>query len=161
MMQVNTAQARSTVYKQVTKPPVKITCTCMERKPELHLIFIPQMCHTFCSFNGFRQLGWNSQNAVCGTETRTLLYAADTDLRFTAGRWLTSICCFFCWRLWSEFNSFVYWLAKTHLMWLLTESTTQEKNTSPLLKGSIRQMLTFVRGTIGFPAPNVNQSVLV
>lgn len=77
------------VYKQVTIPPVKITDTCNESKCALHLMFIPRRCHSFCSFNGFRQLGWNCGNAVfvCVTETHWGICCkrVNTGVRFTVG----------------------------------------------------------------------------
>lgn len=82
------------LYKQVNKPPVKITYTYMERKCALHLIFIPQRCHSFCSFNGFRQLGWNSSNAafVYVTETHWGICCklVNTGVWFTGCHYLKS-----------------------------------------------------------------------
>lgn len=49
-------------------------------------------------------------------------------------------------------------------MWLLSESKNRKAQlyitARRLLKCSIREMLTFVQGTIGFPVPNVNQKAL-
>ena len=113
------------VYKQVTKPPVKITYTYMERKSALHLIFIPPRCHSFCSFNGFRQLGWNSGNAVfvCVTETHWGICCKAGEHRSAIHSWPLI---FFSVRVFEQ-NQTAFSIGwrdrgKTPLMWLLSES---------------------------------------
>lgn len=156
------------VGKHVTKPPVRITNSYMERKWALYLIFIPRRCHSFCSFNGFRQLGWNSGKVVfvCVTETHWGICCKRVN---TGERFIAQInVVFLCQRFGAESNSLFYWLArlrKTPLMWLLSESKNTKAQlhitANRLLKGSIRVMLTFVQRTIGFPVLNVNQNGLL
>lgn len=154
------------VYKQVAKALVKIPCTYTERKCALHLIFIPWRRHSFCSFNGFRQLGWNSGKQCLHQKHIGACVGRQVNTRawFTAASLLKSMC--FLW-LESKMPVSVGWQGwrKTPLMWLPSE----RKNTKAqlritargLLKGSIREMLTFVQGTIGCAVPNVNQNGLV
>lgn len=122
-------------------PPVRTTYTFMERKCALHLIFIPQRCHSFCSFNGFRQLGWNSGNAafVCITETHWGICCkrVNTGVRFTVGHWLKAMCF-----SWSESNCLFLSAGKTQKkhLWcgLRVKAKTQKHNYISPLTGSLK-----------------------
>lgn len=144
----------------------------MERKCALHLIFMPQRCYSFCSFNGFHQLDWNSGNVVfvCVTETQRAICCQrlKTQVWFTVGHWLKSIC-FFLSGVMIRMTLTLFKLLpgwKEHFWCGLWAKAKKKKaqlyiTTCKLPKCSIREMLTFVWGTIGFPFANVNHNDLV
>lgn len=126
----------------------------MERSA-LGLIFIPARCHSFCSFNGFRQLDWNSGNAaLCGaaqTHWGVCCEPLHTAAQFTAD-----------WYLYVFFSVLVgYDLNQTVLPVDRAQKNTFDvayewkpsTNTfhRAFFKGSITVMLTFAGGTMASP----------
>lgn len=155
------------VYKQVAKPPVKLTCTYMERT-----------VHCICfSYHGGVIVSAHLMVSAIWAETVEMqcLCVSEKHTRVSVVGWWTQPCNAQQVRSKSVRLSMlriklrVLSAGKIHHAkhsWCGISGKAKNRKaqlhitTHRLLKCSIRETLTFVQGTIGFSVPNVNQNGL-